>query len=95
MSDKLVGLSGSEKRALLARLLEEKAQLESAQNPKRCFPQSAGQQGLWFSFCHNPKSTAYNVFFSVAVSRTDRLECLETVGRGLSRSTRFVAYRLR
>ncbi|OYP36658.1 non-ribosomal peptide synthetase [Rhodopirellula sp. MGV] len=63
MDELLDGLSSQEKRDLLARLLKEKAERESSANTGRWFPQSVGQQGLWFAFQREPRQTASNVFF--------------------------------
>lgn len=63
VNDALDGLSGQQKRELLARLLKEKAaaQGEQQQHPSDEFPLSAGQQALWYAFQRAPQVTAYNV----------------------------------
>ncbi|WP_149499379.1 non-ribosomal peptide synthetase [Roseiconus lacunae] len=63
MDDRLDGLSESEKRNLLARLLKEQAERESLAAKSDRFPQSVGQQGLWFAAKREPNQTASNVFF--------------------------------
>ena len=49
-------LSGDQKRALLAKLLQQKVYRSVR------FPMSLGQQGLWHSFRRNPQNTAFSVF---------------------------------
>ncbi|MCC9602831.1 amino acid adenylation domain-containing protein [Stieleria sp. JC731] len=63
MVERLDELSGSEKRELLERLLKEKAARAALAAAPKQFPQSIGQQGLWFAFRRNPSSTESNVFF--------------------------------
>lgn len=60
VADRLVGLSDSEKRELLARLLKERAGRCDDAAPIE-FPLSAGQQGLWYAYQRDPNLTAYNV----------------------------------
>ena len=54
----LSGLSLSDKRELLARLLKEKAGRSAT-----VFPLSHGQRGLWFLHQLDPNSSAYNVCY--------------------------------
>ncbi len=54
----LTGLSLTEKRGLLAQLLQEKAEHLAA-----TFPLSHGQRGLWFLHQMDPQSAAYNVCY--------------------------------
>ncbi len=63
VNDALDGLSGQQKRELLARLLKEKAaaQGERQQHSADEFPLSAGQQALWYAYQRAPQVTAYNV----------------------------------
>src|SRR5262245_5183434 len=58
-------LSAAEKRALLAQLLQQKAN-----KPEGMFPLSHGQQALWFLYQIAPESPAYNVPF-VAYIRSE------------------------
>ena len=60
VTDPLSGLSPSEKRELLARLLKERSDRQQDDAPSE-FPLSAGQQGLWYAFQRDPEVTAYNV----------------------------------
>lgn len=60
--------SAEEKRILLARLLEKKAQAS-----KLAYPLSYNQQGMWFLYKFHPYSPAYNVAFTVRIrSAVDR-----------------------
>jgi len=56
--ESLASLSLPEKRRLLARLLQEKAEQSAA-----VFPLSYGQRGLWFLHQMDPRSSAYNVCY--------------------------------
>ena len=61
-TESIADFSLSEKRLLLAQLLEEKAsQVVSS------YPLSYGQQALWFLYKSSPKSPAYNVAFNVRI----------------------------
>jgi amino acid adenylation domain-containing protein len=69
VDESLSKLSPAEKRALLARLLKQRAEAESnaesvtaSTEPAKPFPLSSGQQGLWYAYRRAPKLTAYNVF---------------------------------
>ncbi|NLX97237.1 MAG: amino acid adenylation domain-containing protein, partial [Rhodopirellula sp.] len=55
-------LSMEEKRALLRRLLHDRAA-----RPRQEYPLSHGQRALWFLHQLEPDSTAYNVLFAVRV----------------------------
>ena len=57
-SQTLAGLSLDEKRRLLARLLQEKAERSAG-----VFPLSHGQRGLWFLYQMDRQSPAYNVCY--------------------------------
>jgi amino acid adenylation domain-containing protein len=52
-------LTPEQQRALLARLLREKA---SRQATSLRFPMSLGQQGLWHAYIRDPGATPFNVF---------------------------------
>ncbi len=52
----LNGLTSTEQREMLAKLLQQKAARASR------FPMSIGQQGLWHAFRRDPRSTSFNVF---------------------------------
>ena len=54
----LADLSLTEKRGLLARLLQEKTRQSTA-----VFPLSYGQRGMWFLHQMDPRSSAYNVCY--------------------------------
>lgn len=75
MSDLLRGLSGTEKRELLARLLKEKAASELQRRPEE-FPMSAGQQGLWYAYRRDPDVTAYNVALPSRIRSTIDLNAM-------------------
>ena len=61
-SQRIVGLSPVEKRALLKQLLRKKAE-----RSKSVFPLSYNQQGIWFLYQLAPQSTIYNVTFSARI----------------------------
>ena len=61
-SQRIVGLSPVEKRALLKQLLRKKAE-----RSKSVFPLSYNQQGIWFLYQLAPESTIYNVTFSARI----------------------------
>jgi hypothetical protein len=56
-------LSPEQQRTLLAKLLQERASVTSSvlDKPTR-FEMSAGQQGLWYAYCRDPRATPFNVF---------------------------------
>ncbi|MEZ6138230.1 MAG: amino acid adenylation domain-containing protein [Pirellulaceae bacterium] len=58
-------MSPSEQRALLEKLLRDKA--EKAAERAKQFPMSAGQQGLWHAYRRDPQATAFNVFLPTRV----------------------------
>ena len=90
----LEGLSESEKRELLARLLREKAasaQKAAQDDAPSEFPLSAGQQGLWYASLRDPSLTAYNVFLSSRYRDPIDLTALEKTIEELAR--RHVALR--
>jgi amino acid adenylation domain-containing protein len=60
-------LSPEEKRALLARLLREKARASEA---KEWAPLSQGQRALWFLYRLAPESTAYNLLYTARIRST-------------------------
>ncbi len=72
-------LSFEEKRALLARLLVQKAGA-----PKR-FPLSFGQQRLWFLHQMEPDSSAYNLVIAVRLSGSLDIGALEQTLREIVR----------
>ncbi len=57
--ESLTGLSLEEKRALLARLLQEKA--------RAVFPLAHNQRGLWFLYQMDPTSSAYNIWYAARI----------------------------
>src|SRR5579883_1046197 len=61
-SRNIANLSPEEKRALLARLLREKANAT-----KDWSPLSHGQKALWFLYRLAPESVAYNLLYSARV----------------------------
>jgi len=78
-SKQIVELSPSEKRALLAELLEKKA------GGSRSFPQSFAQERLWFLDQLQPGSPVYNICASVRLSGLLGVAALE---RGLNEVVR-------
>lgn len=81
MNESLAGLSGPEKRELLARLLKQKLESQEAsgasEDGPREFPLSAGQQGLWYAYRRDPAMTAYNVHLPTRVRSPINLEAME------------------
>jgi Condensation domain len=61
-SQRIADLSPAEKRALLARLLQKKAD-----RSKSVYPLSYNQQGIWFLYQLAPESTIYNVTFAARI----------------------------
>ncbi|TWT84023.1 Dimodular nonribosomal peptide synthase [Planctomycetes bacterium CA13] len=78
MTDSISELTPEQKRELLKRLLQEKA------NSQRQFPMSSQQQGLWHAFRRDPESTAYNVFLASRVRSELDLDALAETMRVLS-----------
>ncbi len=77
-SRRVEAMDPKEKRALLARLLQERASGRGV-----TFPLSSGQEALWFLYRLAPESPAYNIAFCVRiVSGIDRKR-LETAVKGL------------
>ncbi|TWU40628.1 non-ribosomal peptide synthetase [Novipirellula artificiosorum] len=68
----LSGLSATQKRELLKRLLEEKARAS------RQFPMSSQQQGLWHAYRRDSSATAYNVFLPTRTRSALDLPALTT-----------------
>lgn len=57
----LQDMSPEEQRALLARLLRQRATQDKS------FPMSAGQQGLWHAYRRDPQATEFNVFLPTRI----------------------------
>lgn len=68
----LSNLSPAQQRALLAELLRQRAAKANANT----FPMSAGQQGLWYAFCRDPRATPFNVFLPTRVRSNLNLDAL-------------------
>lgn len=79
-SKKLAQLSAEEKRALLARLLKQRAQ-ESREE----IPLSQGQRALWFLYRLAPKGAAYNLLYAARVHTTINVEALQRATQTLIR----------
>ena len=60
-SDRLADLTAEQQRALLRKLLKQRAAEVTR------FPMSVQQQGLWFDYQRDPNSTRYNVLFPARV----------------------------
>ncbi|MGI9471021.1 MAG: non-ribosomal peptide synthetase [Rubripirellula sp.] len=66
----LAELSAEQQRALLERLLQQRAKEDL------CFPMSVQQQALWYDYRREPEAAAYNVFMPSRVRASIHLEAL-------------------
>lgn len=78
VSDRSVAYSGQEKRQLLARILEKKAQRETL-----VAPLSYGQKALYFLYRSVPDSAAYHVAFTARVRSPVDVAALERAVQAL------------
>ncbi len=91
----IANLSPDQQRALLEKLLRERA-AKNEKAEKNTFSMSVGQQGLWYAFCRDPHATPFNVFLPTRVRShldltalqksiellTERHACLRTTFTG-------------
>jgi amino acid adenylation domain-containing protein len=78
ISKQNANLSPAEKRALLAELLQEKAN-----ESKSLFPLSQGQQALWFLYKLVPHSWAYNTLFTARIQSPVDIPALRRIFQAL------------
>jgi len=71
-------LSPDEKRALLKKLLQERAGTERAVRPL-----SYGQRALWYLYTLDPESAAYNVAFSLSIRSAYDPDALQRAANAL------------
>src|SRR5579862_1170440 len=67
-SAKIAELSPEQKRALLAKLLREKAAASEAKEPAKTEALSYGQRALWFLYRLAPDSAAYNLLYAARIN---------------------------
>jgi hypothetical protein len=79
LSEQLPALKQEEKRALLARLLREKAD-----RPVASYPLSHGQRGLWFLHQLEPEGAAYNEALAWRIRSGLDVAALQAAFRALS-----------
>jgi hypothetical protein len=81
-SKKLAGLSPEQKRALLERLLREKA---AAKAEPEWAALSQGQRALWFLYRLAPESAAYNLLYSARIQAALDIQALQSAFQELAR----------
>ncbi|GHO74056.1 hypothetical protein KSD_18270 [Ktedonobacter sp. SOSP1-85] len=81
-SKKLAGLSPEQKRALLERLLREKA---AAKVELEWATLSQGQRALWFLYRLAPESAAYNLLYSARIQAALDIQALQFAFQELAR----------
>jgi amino acid adenylation domain-containing protein len=74
----IAGLSADEKRALLSRLLRDKAELSASTHPL-----SFGQRSLWFMYNLAPGSPAYTITYAGRISGELDVPALERAAQAL------------
>jgi len=76
----IASLTPEQQRALLAKLLRERAGEQETADCLKPFPMSAGQQGLWYAYRRDPQATHFNVFLPTRIrSKVDLAVLRKTI----------------